>query len=148
MRKLIIINGPNLNLLGVREKSVYGSETLKDLEKYILNKCETLNICVDFFQSNHEGDIIDTIHNSMDLYDGIVINPGAYTHYSYAIHDAIKSINIPVVEVHISNIHGREDFRSKSVTAKACIGQICGFGFSGYVLSIHAILEKCRGILI
>lgn len=141
--KIIVINGPNLNMLGKREKSIYGNNTLKDLEDYILNKFKEVNdeIVIEFFQSNHEGCIIDKIHESMDRYDGIVLNPGAFTHYSYAIHDAIKSIDINVVEVHISNIHKREEFRQKSVTASACIGQISGFGFDSYVLGITALIN-------
>lgn len=141
--KIIVINGPNLNMLGKREKSIYGNNTLKDLEDYILNKFKKVNdeIIIEFFQSNHEGCIIDKIHESMDRYDGIVLNPGAFTHYSYAIHDAIKSIDINVVEVHISNIHKREEFRQKSVTASACIGQISGFGFDSYVLGITALIN-------
>ena len=142
MKNILIINGPNLNMLGTREKDVYGSLTLLDLESYITKRTKEIEVCVNFFQSNHEGEIIDKIQAAMNIYDGVVINPGAYTHYSYAIHDAIKSINIPVVEVHISNIHDREDFRSKSVTAKACIGQISGLGFAGYVLGIYALIEK------
>ncbi|WP_270941933.1 type II 3-dehydroquinate dehydratase [Romboutsia lituseburensis] len=141
--KIIVINGPNLNMLGKREKSIYGNNTLKDLEDYILNKFKKVNdeIIIEFFQSNHEGCIIDKIHESMDRYDGIVLNPGAFTHYSYAIHDAIKSIDINVVEVHISNIHKREEFRQKSVTASACMGQISGFGFDSYVLGITALIN-------
>lgn len=141
--KIIVINGPNLNMLGKREKSIYGKNTLKDLEDYILNKFKKVNdeIIIEFFQSNHEGCIIDKIHEAMDRYDGIVLNPGAFTHYSYAIHDAIKSIDINVVEVHISNIHKREEFRQKSVTASACIGQISGFGFDSYVLGITALIN-------
>ncbi|MCR8745200.1 type II 3-dehydroquinate dehydratase [Romboutsia lituseburensis] len=141
--KIIVINGPNLNMLGQREQSIYGKNTLKDLEDYVLNKFKKVNdeITIEFFQSNHEGYIIDKIHESMDIYDGIVLNPGAFTHYSYAIHDAIKSIDINVVEVHISNIHTREKFRQKSVTASACIGQISGFGFDSYVLGITALIN-------
>ena len=97
---------------------------------------------IDFFQSNHEGDIIDKLHEANEKFDGVVINPGAFTHYSYAIHDAITSISIKVVEVHISNIHNREAFRQKSVTASACIGQISGFGFYSYILGVHAILNN------
>ncbi|MGL4913664.1 MAG: type II 3-dehydroquinate dehydratase, partial [Romboutsia sp.] len=121
----------------------YGKSTLKDLENYILNYSKDLGkeTIIEFFQSNHEGCIIDKIHESMDKYNGIIINPGAFTHYSYAIHDAIKSININVVEVHISNIHQREEFRQKSVTAGACIGQISGFGFDSYILGLKALIN-------
>ncbi|MDK2563205.1 type II 3-dehydroquinate dehydratase [Romboutsia sedimentorum] len=141
---IIVINGPNLNMLGKREKSIYGKNTLSDLETYIKEefKVSENDLCIDFFQSNHEGCIIDKIHDAMGIYDGIVINPGAFTHYSYAIHDAIKSIDIDVVEVHISNIHQREEFRQKSVTAKACIGQISGLGFDSYIFGIRALMNQ------
>lgn len=142
--KFLVINGPNLNMLGKREKGIYGERTIEDLKDYIKKECETIdeNIVVDFFQSNHEGDIIDKIHEANTLYDGIVINPGAFTHYSYAIYDAIMSVQLDVVEVHISNVHKREEFRQKSVTAKACIGQISGFGFDSYILGINALIKN------
>ncbi|QJA09151.1 type II 3-dehydroquinate dehydratase [Romboutsia sp. CE17] len=139
--KVIVINGPNLNMLGKREPSIYGNDTLEDLEKYIKSEFSEKNINIEFFQSNYEGAIIDMLHKANDEFDGVVINPGAFTHYSYAIHDAIKSIKTKVVEVHISNIHQREEFRQKSVTAPACIGQISGFGFYGYILAINAIFN-------
>ena len=138
--KIIVINGPNLNLLGKREPTVYGNNTLEDLENNIKNEFKE-KIDVEFFQSNYEGAIIDMLHRANDEFDGVVINPGAFTHYSYAIHDAIRSIKTKVVEVHISNIHQREEFRQKSVTAASCIGQISGFGFYGYILGINAILN-------
>lgn len=141
--KIIVINGPNLNMLGKREPTVYGNNTLEDLENYIRNEFKE-KIDVEFFQSNYEGAIIDMLHRANDEFDGVVINPGAFTHYSYAIHDAIKSIKTKVVEVHISNVHQREDFRQKSVTAAACIGQISGLGFYGYILGINAILNINR----
>ena len=141
--KIIVINGPNLNLLGKREPTVYGNNTLEDLENYIKNEFKE-KIDVEFFQSNYEGAIIDMLHRADDEFDGVVINPGAFTHYSYAIHDAIKSIKTKVVEVHISNVHQREYFRQKSVTAAACIGQISGLGFYGYILGINAILNIDR----
>ena len=140
--KILVINGPNLNMLGKREPHIYGNATLEDLENLIKDTFKD-KIYIEFFQSNHEGDIIDRLHESNDTFDGVVINPGAFTHYSYAIYDAIKSININCVEVHISNIHQRqEDFRKKSVTAGACIGQISGFGFYGYILAINAIINS------
>ena len=139
--KVLVINGPNLNMLGKREPHIYGNATLEDLECFIRDTFEN-KIDIEFFQSNHEGYIIDKLHESNDIFDGVVINPGAFTHYSYAIYDAIKSININCVEVHISNIHQRqEEFRKKSVTAGACIGQISGFGFYGYILAINAIVN-------
>lgn len=142
--KILVINGPNINMLGKREPHIYGNATLKDLENLIKDTFKD-KIDIEFFQSNHEGDIIDRLHESNDTFDGVVINPGAFTHYSYAIYDAIKSININCVEVHISNIHQRqEEFRKKSVTAGACIGQISGFGFYGYILAINAIVNSYK----
>lgn len=142
--KILVINGPNLNMLGKREPHIYGNATLEDLENLIKDTFKD-KIYIEFFQSNHEGDIIDRLHESNDTFDGVVINPGAFTHYSYAIYDAIKSININCVEVHISNIHERqEEFRKKSVTAGACIGQISGFGFYGYILAINAIVNSYK----
>ena len=137
---IIVINGPNLNMLGKRETSVYGNDTLMDLENYIKKEFNDINI--EFFQSNYEGAIIEMLHKVNEGYDGVVLNPGAFTHYSYAIHDAIKSIKTKVVEVHISNVYQREEFRHKSVTAPACIGQISGFGFYGYILGINAIINS------
>ena len=142
--KILVINGPNLNMLGKRELHIYGNATLEDLENLIKDTFKD-KIYIEFFQSNHEGDIIDRLHESNDTFDGVVINPGAFTHYSYAIYDAIKAININCVEVHISNIHERqEEFRKKSVTAGACIGQISGFGFYGYILAINAIVNSYK----
>ena len=143
--KIMVLNGPNINLLGVREPEVYGTKTYADLEEYIESYCEEKGIEAVVLQSNHEGEIIDFIHHALGNYDGIVINPGAYTHYSYAIHDALSSVMIPAVEVHISNIHTREEFRHTSVTAPACKGQITGLGFRGYLLAIDYLateLEK------
>lgn len=138
--KIIVINGPNLNMLGKREPGIYGNETLDDLTKYVKDEFKD-DVDIEFFQSNHEGYIIDKLHEANEKFDGVVINPGAFTHYSYAIHDAIKSISTKVVEVHISNIHQREEFRQKSVTAGACIGQISGFGFESYILGIKSLLK-------
>lgn len=138
--KILVINGPNINMLGKREPHIYGSQTLDDLIDFVNNKFKD-KFEIDFFQSNHEGYIIDKLHEANDKFDGIVINPGAFTHYSYAIADAIKSIDVKVVEVHISNIHKREEFRHKSVTANGCIGQISGFGFYSYILGVNAILN-------
>lgn len=140
--KIMVINGPNLNMLGVREPGVYGQSSYSDLENYIENHAEGLGIETVVMQSNSEGDIIDYIHYALGKYDAIVINPGAYTHYSYAIYDALKSVNLPTVEVHISNIHKRDEFRHKSVTAPACIGQICGLGFMGYTLAMDYLVKN------
>ncbi len=137
--KILIINGPNLNMLGTRETNIYGNKTLDDLYHMIEKEFECE---FEFFQSNHEGDIIDKIHSAQGNFDGAIINPGAYTHYSYAISDAIKCVDLDFVEVHISNIHKREEFRSTSVTAKNCVGQISGLGFYGYILAINYLLNR------
>lgn len=139
MKKILILNGPNLNMLGVREPAVYGAQTLSDIEKTLRAEFEG-KAELEFLQSNTEGAIIDAIQFSEA--DGIALNAGAYTHYSYAIHDAIKSIAAPVVEVHISNIYKREEFRHKSVIAAACTGSVCGFGADSYYLAITALLRK------
>ncbi|AEE14956.1 3-dehydroquinate dehydratase [Thermodesulfobium narugense DSM 14796] len=139
MKKILVINGPNLNMLGTREPNIYGSITLHGLEELILNFAKELEMKVDFFQSNHEGDIIDKIHRTFDAYDAFIINPGAFTHYSYAIRDAIASITIPVIEVHLSNVHAREEFRKSSVIAPVCLGQISGLGELSYIAAIVAL---------
>lgn len=138
--KLLVLNGPNLNFTGIREVGVYGQMNYEQivtmLEAEAANRGHNLTI----HQSNHEGQLIDWIQEAyQNGTEGIIINPGAYTHYSYALHDALKSVSIPAVEVHLSNIHTREDFRHKSVTAAACIGQICGFGPKGYLLAMDAL---------
>lgn len=138
---ILIINGPNLNLLGRREPGVYGNDSLEELQREILEKAKLMKIEVDFFQSNHEGAIIDALHEAMDSYDGVVLNAGAYTHYSYAIRDAIAAIKIPVAEVHISNVHSREEFRHNSVIAPVCAGTISGFGKYSYILGLMAVAE-------
>lgn len=140
MKKVLVINGPNLNLLGIREKNIYGEETLEDIARKMNAQAEKLNVDLSFVQSNHEGEIIDKIHESRGKIDVIIINPGAYTHYSIAIRDAIKAVEIPTIELHLSNIHAREEFRSKSVIAPVCVGQISGFGSAGYILALHAAL--------
>lgn len=140
--KLLVINGPNINFLGIREKNIYGTKNYEDLCNYIKKEAKELGVEVEVLQSNIEGEIIGYIQAAYGKYDGIVINPGAYTHYSIAIYDALKAVSIKTVEVHISNIHSREEFRRKSVTAPACIGQICGFGFYGYIMAIMALLEE------
>ena len=141
--KIAIINGPNLNFLGIREPQIYGSKTLKDLENMLQNASEQYeSVELKFFQSNSEGALIDFMQECYyNKVDGIIMNPGALTHYSYALADAIKSIAIPVVEVHISNIHARESFRSHSVTAANSIGIIGGFGFEGYVMALQGLIS-------
>ncbi len=142
--KIMVINGPNLNLLGIREPEIYGSQTFSDLEEMIENYCGEKGIEVVSLQSNSEGEIIDFIHHALGNYDGIVINPGAYTHYSYAIADAISSVMVPTVEVHISDIDKREEFRRNSVTKASCVSQIKGHGFDGYIEAIDFLCEYCQ----
>lgn len=141
MKKILVINGANLNMLGIREPEIYGKETLETLYEKIRKKADLLKVEVDFYQSNIEGEIINKIHSAYKNFDGIIINPGAHTHYSYAIHDAIASVDIPTVEVHISNIHKREEFRHKSVIAPACRGQICGLGVNGYLYALEELVD-------
>ncbi|WP_250278087.1 type II 3-dehydroquinate dehydratase [[Clostridium] colinum] len=139
MKNIVVINGPNLNFLGIRQKDIYGTKSLKDIEKDILQKAKNLSFNVKFFTSNIEGEIINYLQKCyFDKIDGIIINAGAFTHYSYAIRDAISSINIPTIEVHISNIYNREEFRQKSVLASVCIGQISGFEENSYILALDA----------
>jgi 3-dehydroquinate dehydratase-2 len=143
MQKVGVIHGPNLNLLGVREPSIYGALTLEDIDRRILEAAGQ-QATVKSFQSNSEGAIIDKLHEWHLWADGIIINPGGYTHTSVAIRDAIAAIKLPVVEAHLSNIHAREEFRHKSVTAPVCIGQIAGFGPNSYLLALSALLDHLR----
>ena len=137
MKKILVINGPNLNFLGIREPDLYGREDYPYLVKLIEEKCAETDIAVECFQSNHEGAIIDRLQESyFDGTEGIVINPGAYTHYSYAIRDALASLTVPKVEIHITDIQGREDFRKLSVVEDVCDKQIVGFGLTGYLMAI------------
>ena len=138
MKKIIIINGPNLNLLGIREPSVYGNRTFEDYLKELHRKYTDIELY--YFQSNYEGALIDKLHHIGFEYDGIVLNAGAYTHTSIALLDCIRSLRCPVVEVHISNVHAREEFRHKSMISAACLGVICGFGLAGYKLAIEGLL--------
>ena len=138
--RILVINGPNLNMLGKREPSVYGNITLKKIEGLVAKKAKTLKVDVVFFQSNHEGELIDRIQSaSKDRIDGIVINPGGYTHTSVAIRDALLSVGIPFIEVHISNIAGRESFRQKSLMSDIAIGSISGLGPLGYIFGLEAL---------
>lgn len=140
--KILVINGPNLNLLGVREKNIYGSLNLEEMNKKIQEEFKHSNFEIEFFQSNMEGEIITKIGNSMGNFSGVVINPGAYSHYSIGILDAIRSIDVPVIEVHLTNIYNREEYRRKSVTAEGCKGIISGFGYYGYIMAIHALSDS------
>jgi 3-dehydroquinate dehydratase-2 len=137
-KKVIVINGPNLNLLGMRERDIYGASTLEEIAASVIKEAKQLGMDADFVQTNHEGEIIDKIHESRGRYDFMILNPGAYTHYSIAIRDAVKAAELPCIEVHLSNIHAREEFRSKSVIAPVCIGQISGFGANSYILALKA----------
>lgn len=137
MRKVVVVHGPNLNLLGRREPDIYGTRSLDDLNQIIRNKASTLDLEARTFQSNHEGELIDFLQKEGPGSLGIVINPGALSHYSLALYDCLQALALPVVEVHISNIHAREEFRSHSVTARAAKGVITGLGFTGYELALE-----------
>ncbi len=140
--KVLVIHGPNLNLLGLREPEVYGSITLEEINQRLRAHAADKGIELRAFQSNHEGAIIEAIHQAVGWADGLVINPGAYTHYSYAIRDAIAAVGLPAVEVHLSNVQAREDFRHLSVISPVCLGQIAGFGWHSYVLGLEALRVK------
>ena len=139
MKKVLIIHGPNLNLLGEREQSVYGKTSLEDINGSAIEFGQSLDFTVETMQSNSESDIVDAVHAARGVFDGVVINPAAYTHTSVAIRDAIAGVDIPFIEVHLSNIHAREAFRHISMTAPVCIGQICGFGPESYFLGLKAL---------
>ena len=139
--KLLVINGPNLNLLGGREPDIYGNTSYEELITGLTAYAKSHGLTLDSFQSNHEGALVDCLQGAVGSYDGIILNPAAYTHYSYALRDAIQAIRLPVIEVHISNIHQREDFRRVSVTAPACVGQITGLGTEGYFLAVDYFLR-------
>mgnify|MGYP002536899488 FL=1 len=138
MRRIFVINGPNLNMLGTRQPEIYGSDTLADIEKGCREKAAALGLDVEFFQSNHEGEIVSAIQRARGRFDAVVINPAAYSHTSVAIMDALLACDMPVVEVHLSNIHRREEFRHFSYVSKAADGVICGFGKQGYLLALEA----------
>lgn len=142
--KLLILNGPNLNLLGSREPDIYGSESYDALCQQIRRHAAAIGCTVELYQSNHEGALIDAIQGAQGVYGGIVINPGAYAHYSYAIYDALRAVDIPAVEVHISDITAREPFRAVSVTAPACVKTICGHGLRGYLEAMDYLKETVR----
>ena len=139
MKKIIIINGPNLNLLGNRETDIYGSTTLDKIEQISINKGNELNLKISFFQSNSESEIIELIHKVQNDYDGLIINPAAYTHTSVALLDALKAISKPKIEIHLSNIYNREEYRKNSITSTGVDGMICGFGSLSYILAIKAL---------
>ena len=139
MKKIIIINGPNLNLLGNRETDIYGKTTLSEIEQLSKNKANELNLEISFFQSNSESEIINLIHKTQNDFDGLIINPAAYTHTSVALLDALKTISKPKIEIHLSNILKREDYRKNSITSEGVNGIICGFGPLSYILAIEAL---------
>ncbi|MBP1155064.1 MULTISPECIES: type II 3-dehydroquinate dehydratase [unclassified Paenibacillus] len=141
MKQILLLNGPNLNMLGIREPGVYGSLSLQSITDRVSRLAAELGVGLEAFQSNHEGELIDRIQAAYGTKDGILFNPGAFTHYSYAIRDAVSAVGIPVVEVHISNIHKRESFRHVSVIAPVAIGQIAGFGADGYELGLRALVQ-------
>ena len=139
MKKIIVINGPNLNLLGNREKDIYGKKSLDEIKLLVEKKCTELNLDVFFCQSNNEGDLIDFIQSAVNEFDGLIINPAAFTHTSVALLDALRTVDRPKIEIHLSNIYTREDYRKKSITSEAVDGLICGFGTLSYILAVEAI---------
>ena len=141
MKKILVINGPNINMLGIREPGVYGTITLADIEKELGSLAKELKTEIEFFQSNHEGEITEKIQQSLNKIDGIIINPAAFTHTSVAIRDALAAVNIPAIEVHISNVYSREEFRHKSFTAGVCVGQIAGLGIDGYLCALRKLVS-------
>lgn len=142
--RIQVINGPNMNMLGIREPDIYGTITLNEINELIALKGGELNLSLEFYQSNHEGYIIDKIHDCYGKKDGIIINPGAFTHYSIAIRDAISAVGIPTVEVHLSDIKSREDFRKKSVIKDVCVKQICGKGVDSYLEALELLVNMLK----
>lgn len=141
MKKILVVNGPNLGMLGTREPTVYGTTTLKDIVDAVKAAGEKKGVAVDDFQSDVEGELVDTLLAARGVYDGIIMNPAAYTHTSVALHDAIKACEVPVIEVHLSNVYAREGYRHESITASASRGQICGLGAKGYLLALAALTD-------
>ena len=141
MPKILVVHGPNLNLLGRREPEIYGKMTLKDINALLQKEAKLKNAHIKAIQTNSESEIITQLQKARGKFDGIIINPAAYTHYSYAIYDTILALGIPTIEVHLSNIYKREEFRRKSVIAPACVGQICGFGYRSYLLALNVLLD-------
>ena len=142
MYKILVINGPNLNLLGTREPKIYGSTTLEDINKLLTSRAKELNVEIKFIQSNYEGDLVTEIQNARGIYNFILLNAAAFTHYSVAIRDAIAAIDVPVIEIHLSNVHAREEFRHHSVISPVVLGQICGFGVDSYLAALDIAVRK------
>lgn len=143
--KILVINGPNLNLLGVREPGIYGAATLESINSALMAAAQPLQVTLEFVQSNYEGELVDAIQNAAGVFAGIIINPAAYTHTSIALRDAIAAVGLPAVEVHLSNIYSREEFRHHSYIAPVAIGQIAGFGPAGYRLALEGLVEHLKG---
>ncbi len=142
MGKVLVLHGPNLNLLGTREPEIYGYTTLADINRMMAARAQEAGITIDFFQSNHEGALVDAIQEARGRYDFIIFNAAAYTHYSIALRDAIAAVKVPVIEVHLSNIHQREEFRHTSVLAPVALGQVCGLGVDSYLAALEAVIHK------
>ena len=142
MGKVLVLHGPNLNLLGSREPEIYGYTTLADINRMMAARAQEARIAIDFFQSNHEGALVDAIQEARGRYDFIIFNAAAYTHYSIALRDAIAAVKVPVIEVHLSNIHQREEFRHTSVLAPVALGQVCGLGVDSYLAALEAVIHK------
>jgi len=138
-RRVLVLNGPNLNLLGHREPEVYGSDTLDMIIADLEREAAAHGIEITAAQSNHEGELVDLLHSARESADGVIFNPGAYTHYSIALRDAISAIDLPVIETHLSNVHAREEFRHRSVLSAVCLGVVCGFGRNSYSTALHAL---------
>lgn len=145
MKRILVIHGPNLNLLGDRDPEHYGNDTFEAVNNQIVARAERRDFSCDIFQSNFEGAIIDKLHEARNMYDGVILNAGAYTHYSYAIRDAVEAIKIPVIEVHMSNVAARDEFRKTSVIAPVCRGSVIGFGKASYFLAVDALFEVFGG---
>ena len=142
--KILVLNGPNLNLLGSREPQHYGVQTLADIEEMLTAEASTLGVAIGFYQSNIEGELVDAIHQAVGNYDGILLNAAAYTHTSVALRDAISAVKIPTVEIHLSNVLSREEFRHTSLIGAVCVGSICGFGADSYRIGLHGLVNKLR----
>ncbi len=144
MAEVLVLHGPNLNLLGTREPEIYGSDTLEDINELLRKRAEEAGLGIDFLQSNHEGVLVDAVQGARGKYDYIIFNAAAFTHYSIALRDAIAAVEVPVIEVHISNVHQREEFRHTSVLATVAMGQICGLGIASYLAALEAIIFKLK----